>query len=119
VPAIAAADQLAWSPDGRQVATCSARDGKPSSVSVLNASAAGATRTITLRGRRDVWCAQLLWSPDGTQLIYSAMATTKGLTQAANLQRGWTVIDLRTSAVHDVTALGQPAAWLPAGGKAA
>jgi hypothetical protein len=56
----------------------------------------------------------LLWSPDGTQLIYSAATTSKGLTRADDLQHGWTVIDLRTGKVHDVTAPGQPAAWLPA-----
>jgi len=29
------------------------------------------------------------------------------------LQHGWTVIDLRSGRVLDVTAPGQPAAWLP------
>ena len=40
----------------------------------------------------------------------------RGLTQADNLQHGWTVIDLRSGRVQDVTAPGQPAAWLPAPG---
>ena len=66
-----------------------------------------------LPGRHDIYCTQLLWSPDGSQLIYAAQATDKGLTQADNLQHGWTVIDLRSGRVHDVTAPGQPAAWLP------
>jgi hypothetical protein len=60
-----------------------------------------------------VGCNQLLWSPDGSQLIYAASATDRGLTQADKLQHGWTVIDLRSGRVHDVTAPGQPAAWLP------
>jgi hypothetical protein len=122
LPALTGGSQLAWSPGGRKIATCSARGGQPSSVSVLDvpAVAAGETaKTITLPGRHDAACAQLLWSPDGTQLIYSAVATTNGLTEAANLQRGWTVIDLRTGGVHDVAAPGQPAVWLPARGKAA
>ena len=72
------------------------------------------TRTITLPGHRDVACDQLLWSPDGTELIYSAATTNKGLTRADDLQHGWTVIDLRTGKIHEVTAPGQPAAWLPA-----
>jgi hypothetical protein len=70
-------------------------------------------RTIVLPGRHDVACRQLLWSPGGSQLIYAAQATERGLTQADNLQHGWTVIDLRSGQVHDVTAPGQPAAWLP------
>jgi hypothetical protein len=71
------------------------------------------TRTIALPGHHDAFCDQLLWSPDGTQLIYSAFATSHGLTQADDLQHGWTVIDPATGKVHDVTAPGQPAAWLP------
>ena len=74
----------------------------------------GPTRTITLLGHRDLGCDQLLWSPDGQQLIYSATVNPKGLTDADRVQHGWTVIDLRSGQVHDVTAPGQPAAWLPA-----
>jgi hypothetical protein len=106
---------LAWSPDGRQVATCAAAPGRPSIVSILTAAPGSMpTRTITLPGRHDVACDQLLWSPDAGQLIYSAFVTRRGLTSSDDLQHGWTVIDLRTGAVHDVTAPGQPAAWLPA-----
>ena len=72
-----------------------------------------AAKTIVLPGRHDLYPTQLLWSPDGRQLIYSALVSNKGLTQADNLQRGWTVIDLPSGRVHDVTAPGQPAAWLP------
>ncbi len=72
----------------------------------------GAVRTIALRNRHDVDCTQLLWSPDGTQLIYAATVSERGLTASARLQHGWTVIDLRTGQAHDVTAAGQPAAWL-------
>ena len=121
LPPLASGGQMAWSPDGGKIATCSDGNGKPSSVSVLTVSAtAGGTtaQTFRLPGRRDVYCDQLLWSPAGTQLIYSAVATTTGLTQAANLQRGWTVIDLRAGVVHDVAAPGQPAAWLPGRGQA-
>ena len=59
-----------------------------------------------------MFCDQLLWSPDGSQLAYSGVVTFQGLTQADDLQHGWTVIDLRTGAVHGVAAPGQPAAWL-------
>jgi len=109
---------FAWSPNGKQAATCSAAQGQPSTVSVLTVAGAAphpvTARTITLPGHRDVACDQLLWSPDGTQLIYSASTTRSGLTQADDLQHGWTVVDLRTGKIHDVTAPGQPAAWLPA-----
>jgi hypothetical protein len=109
-----------WSPDGRQLATCSAAPGTPSAVSVLAVTGTGAAATtgpattIVLPGRHDAFCDQLLWSPDGTQLIYSAMVKSHGLTASDGLQRGWTVIDLRTKGVRDVTAGGQPVAWLPA-----
>lgn len=109
---------FAWSPNGEQAATCFAAPGQPSSVSVLTVAGTTpptiTTRTITLPGHRDAACDQLLWSPDGTQLIYSAATTNKGLTRADDLQHGWTVIDSRTGKIHDVTAPGQPAAWLPA-----
>jgi hypothetical protein len=112
---------VAWSPTGRQAATCFAVQGRPSSVSVLTIAGTTphtvTTRTIPLPGHRDALCDQLLWSPDGTQLVYSARTTFKGLTLADDLQHGWTVIDLRTGQVHDVTAPGQPAAWLPAQGR--
>jgi hypothetical protein len=109
-----------WSPDGRRLATCSAVPGGPSAVSVLAVTGTGAaattgpTMTIVLPGRHDASCDQLLWSPDGTQLIYSATVNSHGLTASDRLQRGWTVIDLRTKGVRDVTAGGQPVAWLPA-----
>jgi hypothetical protein len=110
--------EATWSPNGEQAATCFAAQGQPSSVSVLTFTGTTphpvATRRITLPGHRDAGCDQLLWSPDGTQLIYSARTTYKGLTQADDLQHGWTVIDLGTGKVQDVTAPGQPAAWLPA-----
>ena len=102
---------MQWSPDGQRIAVCRASPGAPSSVTVW--SVGQAVRTIVLPGHHDVACRQLLWSPDGSQLIYAAYATERGLTQADNLQRGWTVIDLRSGRVHDVTAPGQPAAWLP------
>ncbi len=115
---VTGAFRSAWSPNGSQAAVCSAAPGQPSSVSVLTAAGTASrtvtARTITLPGHRDAACDQLLWSPDGTQLIYSARTTFRGLTQADDLQHGWTVIDLRTGTAHDVTAPGQPAAWLPA-----
>jgi Tol biopolymer transport system component len=111
MPLPAASGISQWSPDGQRIAFCRASPGTPSSVSVW--SVGQGVRTIALPGRRDVWCNQLLWSPDGSQLIYAAWATERGLTQADNLQHGWTVIDLRSGRVHDVTAPGQPAAWLP------
>jgi hypothetical protein len=64
-----------------------------------------------------VACDQLLWSPDGTQLLYSGLVTTHGLTQADDLQRGWTLIDLKTGAVRNVTAPGQPVAWIKGAGE--
>jgi Tol biopolymer transport system component len=111
MPLPAASGFMQWSPDGQRIAFCQASPGTPSSVSVW--SVGRASRTIALPGRHDVACNQLLWSPDGSQLIYAAYATERGLTQADALQHGWTVIDLRSGRVHDVTASGQPAAWLP------
>jgi hypothetical protein len=100
-----------WSPDGQRIAFCRASPHAPSTVVVW--SPGQGSRTIVLPGRHDVECNQLLWSPDGSQLIYAAQATDRGLTKADNLQHGWTVIDLRSGRVHDVTAPGQPVAWLP------
>ena len=71
-------------------------------------------QTYPLPRRHDVLCDQLLWSPDGRQLAYSGIVTFQGLTQADDIQHGWTIIDLRTGTVHDVAAPGQPAAWLMA-----
>jgi WD40 repeat protein len=101
---------MQWSPDGQRIASCRASARTPSSVTVW--SVGQGSRTIVLPGHHDAACNQLLWSPDGSQLIYAG-ATGRGLTQADNLQHGWTVIDPRSSRVHDVTAPGQPAAWLP------
>jgi hypothetical protein len=119
LPPSLSVSQLAWSPDGSQIATCNAVRGQQSSVTLLSndEGRTAVTQTIPLPGRHDLACNQLLWSPDGTQLIYSAVAT-RGLTQADSLQHGWTVIDLATGRVHNVTAPGQPAAWLPAAGSA-
>jgi hypothetical protein len=111
MPLPAASGIMQWSPDGQRIALCRASPGVPSSVSVW--SPGQGSRTVVLPGRHDVACSQLLWSPDGSQLIYAAWATEHGLTEADNLQHGWTVIDLRSGRVHDVTAPGQPAAWLP------
>ena len=102
---------MQWSPDGRQIASCQASAKAPSRVTVW--AVGQAARTIVLPGHHDISCTQLLWSPDGSQLIYAAQTTEKGLTQSDNLQHGWTVIDLRSGRVHDVTAPGQPSAWLP------
>ena len=111
MPLPAASSIAQWSPDGQRIALCRASPGTPSSVSVW--SPGQGSRTIVLPGHHDVACHQLLWSPDGSQLLYAAQATDRGLTQADNLQHGWTVIDLRSGRVQDVTAPGQPAAWLP------
>ena len=111
MPLAASSNIMQWSPDGQRIAFCRASPRVPSSVSVW--SPGREVRTIVLPGRHDVLCNQLLWSPDGSQLIYAAYATERGLTKADNLQHGWTVIDLRSGRVHDVTVPGQPAAWLP------
>jgi hypothetical protein len=111
MPLPATTSIMQWSPDGQRIAFCRASPRAPSSVTVW--SVGQGVRTIALPGRRDVGCKQLLWSPDGSQLIYAADATERGLTQADKLQHGWTVINLRSGRVHDVTAPGQPAAWLP------
>ena len=115
---LAAGDQERWSPDGRRIASCksSGFDAAAAQAAVTIWTVSGSTRTIPLRGHRDFGCDQLLWSPDGRQLSYAARVTDRGLTTAANLQRGWTVIDLRSGQVHDVTAPGQPVAWLPTSG---
>jgi WD40-like Beta Propeller Repeat len=111
MPLAAYSTIMQWSPDGQQIAFCRAGPRTPSSVTLW--SVGQGSRTIVLPGHHDVRCSQLLWSPDGSQLIYAAKATERGLTQADNLQHGWTVIDPRSGRVHDVTAPGQPAAWLP------
>ncbi len=113
---IPAGSRVQWSPDGERIAACQASRGVPSSVTVwaVGTGKGVQTRTIVLPGHYDVYCTQLLWSADGNQLIYAAQSTTNGLTGADNLQHGWTVIDLRSGRVHDVTAPGQPTAWLPA-----
>jgi hypothetical protein len=102
-----------WSPDGRQIASCEPFQRVASSARVTIWTVGGTSRTIVLPGRHDLGCDQLLWSPDGNQLMYSAYVSFKGLTRADDLQHGWTVIDLRSGQAHDVTAPGQPAAWLP------
>jgi hypothetical protein len=115
MPLRAASGIMQWSPDGQRIALCRASPGTPSSVSVW--SPGQGSKTIVLPGHHDVACNQLLWSPDGSQLLYAAWATERGLTQADDLQHGWTVIDLGSGRVHDVTAPGPPVAWLrgPAG----
>jgi hypothetical protein len=107
-----------WSPDGRQIASCQIQglDTAAAQPAVTIWTVGGPTRTIPLPGHHDFGCDQLLWSPDGRQLAYSARVSDKGLTASANLQHGWTVIDLRSGQVHDVTAPGQPVVWLPASG---
>jgi len=102
---------MQWSPDGQRIASCQASPRIAPSVTIW--SVGQAVRTIVLPGRHDVECTQLLWSPDGSQLIYAAHAAEHNLNAAADLQHGWTVIDLRSGRVHNVTAPGQPAAWLP------
>ena len=111
IPLPAVSGIMHWSPDGQRIAFCRASPRAPSSIAIW--SVGHGVRTIVLPGHHDVACHQLLWSPDGSQLIYAAYATERGLTQADNLQHGWTVTDLRSRRVHDVTAPGQPAAWLP------
>jgi WD40 repeat protein len=106
------ARQMQWSPDGQRLAVCQASQHEPSSVAVWTVG--GAARTVLLPGRHDLECNQLLWSPDGNQLMYAGVAKAGGLNWADDLQPGWTVIDLRSGRTHDVTAPGQPAAWLPA-----
>ena len=113
MPMPAGTSCVQWSPTGQQIASAQAGQEVPSSVTVWAVGKGKAARTIVLPGRHDLYCTQLLWSPDGSQLIYSAQLTDKGLTQADDIQRGWTVIDLRSGQVHNVTAPGQPAAWLP------
>jgi hypothetical protein len=111
MPLPATTTVMQWSPDGQRIAFCQASPQTPSSITVW--SVGQRVKTIVLPGHHDVECRQLLWSPDGSQLIYAAKATERGLTRSDNLQHGWTVIDLRSGRVHDVTAPGQPAAWLP------
>lgn len=113
MPMLAGTSCVQWSPTGQQIAFGQAGQEVPSSVTVWAAGKGKAVRTIVLPGRHDLYCRQLLWSPDGSQLIYSAQVTGTGLTQADDVQHGWTVIDLRSGQVHNVTAPGQPTAWLP------
>lgn len=110
VPLPGSAGEGQWSPDGKRVAACEVSPGSQSRVVVWTVG--GATKTFSLPNRHDAYCTQLLWSPDGSQLIYAALTALRGLTASSDLQRGWTVIDLRTGRAYDVTAPGQPAAWL-------
>jgi hypothetical protein len=113
MPLPADAGLMQWSPDGQRLAVCQARRHAPSSVAVWTVGQAA--RTVMLPGHQDLGCYQLLWSPDGNQLMYAGSPRAGGgLTALEDLQHGWTVIDLRTGRTHDVTAPGQPAAWLPA-----
>jgi WD40 repeat protein len=118
LPTQGAAGLQEWSPDGQQIAYCFAAAGQPTVVAVLTA-AGRVVKSIALPGHEDQQCWQLLWSPDGSQLAYSGVRTNHGLTRADDLQNGWTVIDVRTGAVHDVAGAGQPVAWLPGTGAAA
>lgn len=103
-----------WSPDGHHIAFCQEFRQVASSATVTVWGVSSAAKTIALPGHRDFGCTQLLWSPDGSQLIYAAEVTKGGLTAADDLQHGWTVIEVGSGQVHDVTAPGQPAAWLAA-----
>ena len=70
LPAAAASSITQWSPDGQRIAYCRASPRAPSGVTVW--SVGQGVRTIVLPGHHDVACNQLLWSPDGSQLIYAA-----------------------------------------------
>ena len=70
LPAAAASSIIQWSPDGQRIAYCRASPRAPSGVTVW--SVGQGSRTIVLPGHHDVGCNQLLWSPDGSQLIYAA-----------------------------------------------
>jgi hypothetical protein len=103
---------LNWSADSKRIATI-ASAGRHWAMQVWPL--AGRMQQVPIAGHESQFPVQVLWSPDGSQLVLAWQRT--GNTEAATLVNGWTVLDLRTKRTHDVTAPGQPAAWLPGGAR--
>ena len=62
---LAADDRPIWSPDGKQIAFVSSRDGNPE-IYLMNADGSNQTR-LTDHPARDVYPG---WSPDGTRILF-------------------------------------------------
>jgi WD40-like Beta Propeller Repeat len=97
-----------WSADGKQIAYLGA--GRSGTVQVWPLS--GQPRAIRMPVPAGDFPLGLIWSPDGTQLMYAVDSSKQGLTASSNTINGWTVLDLRTGHAHTVNAPGQPVAWL-------
>jgi Tol biopolymer transport system component len=70
----AAADEhAAWSPDGREIAFISWRDGGTAEIYVMNADGTSQRRLTRTHGDED----DLAWSPDGTKIAFSWTGTGK------------------------------------------
>jgi TolB protein len=96
-----------WSPDGRQIAFESARDGPTENIYVMNADGSGQQR-LTLMPRR---ASALAWSPDGEKIAFTAPAGRLG---AADVF----VIDADGSGLQNVTHTATTSfdfAWSPDG----
>ena len=97
--------QAEWSPDGREIAFMSTRDGT-GQIYILNLEEGKQRRLIT---DETGWNEQPAWSPDGRYLAYMATITAE-----ADIY----LLDLESGASHQLTAHSQPddmPLWSPDG----
>jgi TolB protein len=105
----AAADVFpAWSPDGKRIAFCSARDTGTFNVYVMNADGDDVEKVTDLARGADGQCFCPSWSPDGTTIAYQ-------------LRKGDTshlyTIELEGGRVRHLTDNAWDPAWSPGGDK--
>lgn len=101
---------LYWSPDGKRIAT-PVRGEHASSWTIQIWPLSGRPATIAVPGLRDDFITRLLWSPDGTQLA-CGLENGRATSESQLAVHGWTIVNVRTGQAHNVTAPGEPAAWL-------
>lgn len=112
LPGFEEGDRFGWSPDSKRIAVLTYTRAVPVLLEIWTLT--GGLERIAVTASSTEFANQLLWSPDGSQLAVSWERNAS--TYTAGLVRGWTVLDLRTKQEHNVTAPGQPAAWLPGQG---